>query len=395
MTITAILVTRAKAGHLKPGKFYDPGGLILRIRNGRRASWIFRYERDGRRFELGLGSIKDVTLAEAREAARAHRSKRALGGDPLRDKRAQRATKVMTFDQAAELCIADRRAGWRNAKHAGQWSTTLATYASPVIGALAVADVDAKHVIDILKPIWSVKPDTASRVRGRLETVLDWAKVHKHRAEDQNNPARWRGHLSLVFQPVGKVKTTKHHAAVPIDKLPMAFKKLGALGTIAAEAVMFTVLCAARPGEVQQATWDEIDFDDACWQLAADRTKTGKPHRVPLSDPALAILKRRLADRHDGEALVFPGNGPSGRLWPDDMLAPLRAASGLADVTLHGTARSTFDDWASERTAHPQKCIDLALGHGAKNRTTAAYRRSDLYEQRKPLMHDWGAFLDG
>jgi integrase len=394
MALSALFVSRARVGRGEPGKYYDGGNLILRIKPGGRASWVFRFSRAGKQTSIGLGSLRDVSLGDAREMAAQHRRTLAFDGDPLREKRARRAASTLTFDQAVERCIEDRKAGWRNRKHAGQWSSTIEAYASPTIGRLAVADVDTQHVIDILKPIWTAKPDTASRLRGRIEAVLDWAKLHGHR--EGENPARWRGHLSLVFPPVGKVRSPKHHAAVPIDQLPAAFAGLDALGTITAEAVQFCILTAARPGEVQQATWDEIDFDVACWQLPAEKYKTAKPHRVPLSEPALWLLERRLADRREGEDLIFPGNGEAGRpQWSTAMLAALRAASGVADATVHGSARATFDDWASERTAHPQKCIDLALGHGPKGKTKQAYRRSDLYEQRKPLMADWGRFLDG
>lgn len=396
MTLSALFVSRARAGRGEPGKYHDGGNLLLRIKPGGRASWVFRFSRNGKQTSLGLGSLRDVSLGDARELAAKHRRTLALNGDPLRDKRAQRAANALTFDQAATKTIEDRKSGWRDKRGEATWATTLETYVSPIIGRLAVADVGTEHVISILKPIWSTKPDTASRVRGRIETVLDWAKLHGHREEDANNPARWKGHLSLVFPAVGKVRRPQHHAAVPIDALPAAFKKLGALGTITADAVMFCILTAARPGEVQNATWDEIDIEAACWELPAEKTKGGKPHRVPLSDQALRILKRRLDDRRDGEDLIFPGNGQAGRpQWSTAMLAALKAASGGTDATVHGTARSTFDDWASERTAHPQKCIDLALGHGPKGKTKQAYRRSDLYEQRKPLMADWGGFLDG
>jgi integrase len=393
VALSALLVSRAKAGRGEPGKYFDGDNLVLRVKPGGRASWLFRYDRAGKRRELGLGSVRHVSLKDAREAAANHLRILALDGDPWREKRARRATNVLTFVQAAAKCIEDRKAGWKNGKMAQEWSATIGTYAAPIIGSLAVADVDTQHVVDILKPIWPVMPSTAGKLRGRIESVLDWSKLHGHRSGE--NPARWRGHLALILPAIGKVRRVEHHKAVPIDVLPAAFKKLDGAGTIEAQAVQFSILTAARPGEVQQATWDEIDFDGACWQLSPDKTKGGKFHRVHLSELALAILRRRLADRREGEALIFPGKGQAGRpLWSRDVLKALRAASGIADVTVHG-CRSTFDDWASERTAHPQKCIDLALGHGPKGKTKQAYRRSDLYEQRKPLMDDWGAFLDG
>jgi integrase len=393
MTLSALFVSRAKAGRGEPGKYFDGGNLILRIKPGGRASWVFRFSRAGKQTSLGLGSVKDVSLVDAREQAAKHRRTLALDGDPLRERRAQRAANVLSFDQAAERCIADRKSGWRDKRGEATWATTLKTYASPVIGRLAIADIGTEHVISILKPIWATKPDTASRVRGRIEAVLDWAKLHGHR--EGENPARWRGHLALVFPAVGKVRRAQHHAALPIDVLPAAFAKLGTQGTIAAEAVQFCILTAARPGEVQHATWHEIDLEAACWQLPAEKTKSGKPHRVPLSEPALRLLKARLADRREGEDRIFPGNGEAGRLWADDMLTALRTASGCEAATTHGVSRSCFDDWAHEQTSFPSKLVDAALAHGPRSRTIAAYRRSDLLEQRRPLMADWAEFLNG
>jgi integrase len=393
MTLSALFVSRARAGRGEPGKYYDGNNLILRIRPGGSASWIFRFRRASKQTALGLGSLKNVSLGDARELAAEHRRTLAFDGDPLREKRARRAANVLTFDQAAERCIADRKAGWRDKRAEATWSATLTAYASPVIGKLALPDIDTQHIIAVLKPIWNDKPETASRLRGRLEAVLDWSKMNGHR--EGENPARWRGHLALVFPAVGRVHRPKHHAALPIDALPAAFAKLGTLGTIAAEAVMFCIATAARPGEVQLASWTEIDLDAACWSLPAEATKSKKPHRTPLSDQALAILKRRLADRREGEDRIFPGPGKAARLWPDDMLAALRTASGSKDATTHGVSRACFDDYISERTNYPQKLIDLALQHGPRNRTLAAYRRSDLYEGRKDLMARWGEFLNG
>jgi integrase len=392
MALSALFVASAKAGRGAPGKYYDGDNLILRIKPGGRASWLFRYDRTGKRRELGLGRLRDVSLRDARERAAEHRRTLALDGDPLREKRARRAAHAMTFAQAALKCIEDRKAGWKNGSD--DWTSTIETYAAPTIGSLSVADVDTQHVVDILRPIWTAKPDTASKLRGRIEAVLDWSKLHGHRSGE--NPARWRGHLALIFPAVGKIKRPKHHSAVPVDALPATFRKLDELGTIAAQAVQFTLLCAARPGEVQAATWPEVDLDSACWQLTPDKNKGGKFHRVPLSEPALAILRRRLTDRREGEELIFPGNGKRGnRVRWSAMLDALRAASGIADATCHGSARAGLDDWASEKTAHPRKAIDLALAHGPKGRTRQAYQRSDLYLQRVSLMRDWSRFLDG
>jgi integrase len=387
VALTAVFINQAKAGRAAPGKFFDGANLLLRIKPNGKATWSFRFDRAGKRTELGLGSVRDVSLADAREAAANHRRTLALGGDPLREKRERRATNVITFEQAAARCVEDRKGGWKNAKMAQEWLATLGTYAVPTIGPLAVADVDTGHVVDVLRPLWTTMAPTAGKLRGRIETVLDWAKLHGHR--DGENPARWRGHLSLIFPAIGKVQRVEHHKAVPVDALPDTFRKLGEAGTIAASAVQFAVATAARAGEVQKATWEEIDLDRGCWQLSPDKTKGGKFHRVPLSEPALAILRHRLADRRPGEQLVFPGP-----LWSRDMLEALRTASGIADVTVHG-CRAAFDDYISERTSHPQKCIDLALGHGPKGKTAQAYRRSDLFELRTPLMADWGAFLNG
>ena len=263
MTLSSLFVSRAKAGRGEPGKYHDGNNLILRIKPGGRASWVFRFSRAGRQHSLGLGSVRDVSLGDAREQAAKHRRTLALDGDPLREKRARRAANMLTFDQAAAKCIEDRKSGWRDKRGEATWATTLRTYASPIIGELAVADVDSQHIISILRPIWNEKCDTASRLRGRVETVLDWAKLHGHREEDANNPARWKGHLSLVFPAVGKVRRPQHHAALPIDALPAAFAKLGAQGTIAAEAVQFCITTASRPGR------------DSASDLGRDRPRGG------------------------------------------------------------------------------------------------------------------------
>jgi len=236
------------------------------------------------------GSVHCATssLADAREVAAGHRRTLALEGDPLRDRRARRAANLMTFDKATELCIADRKAGWRNRKHGDQWLNTLRTYASPIIGNFAVADVTADHVVQILRPIWTTKPATASRLRGRIELVLDWAKVHGHRTGE--NAAAWRSNLALVFPPISKVRPTTHHAAVEIDKMPQAFARLGELGTVAALAARFCIAVAARPGEVRAAKWAHIDLETRTWTVPV--TKQGQP-ASRCTEPARPRAARR------------------------------------------------------------------------------------------------------
>jgi integrase len=286
------------------------------------------------------------------------------------------------------MYIAGYRAGWRNPKHASQWQATLATYAEPVIGGLSVQAVDTALVLKVLEPIWTVKPETAGRVRGRIESILDWAKVRGYRTGE--NPARWRGHLDKLLPARSKVRRVEHHAALPYAELPGFLVSLRQQAGIAARALEFAICTAARTGEVIGARWGEIDLLDKTWTLPATRMKAGKEHRVPLSARALAILKEMQAHRHADNAFVFPGAKP-GRPLSNMVFLMLLRRIGRGDVTAHGF-RSTFRNWAAERTSFPAEVAEMALAHTVSDKTVAAYNRSDLFERRRRLMSAWTTF---
>jgi integrase len=288
----------------------------------------------------------------------------------------------ITFAKAAEQYIEAHRAGWRDRRAAATWASTLATYANPVIGSLGVDTISTQHIMAILKPIWSAKAETASRVRGRVEVILNWCTAQHFRTGA--NPATWKGNIQALLPAKGKVKApTKHHPAVPLDKLPQVYRRLAESRDLAAAAARFCVLCAARPGEAAGARWSEIDLKTATWVIPPERMKAGREHRVALSPQALAILKA-VAGLDD--VRVFTG------LLPKAMGGALRDAGGGAG-TVHGTSRAAFDDYAHEFTSFAPALVDRALAHVVGSKTTMAYRRSDLLEQRRELMQSWGNFL--
>jgi integrase len=312
------------------------------------------------------------------------------GIDPIAARTAERqqavlqSAKAMTFRQCAEAYVAAHKAGWKNQKHADQWSATLQTYAYPVLGDVSIQAVDVALVMKVLDPIWAAKTETASRLRGRIERVLDWAAVRGFREGD--NPARWRGHLDHVLPQPGKVKRVVHHAALPYDEIASFMAELRQLPGIAAMALEFAILTAARTGEVIGATWAEMDLDRAIWTIPAGRMKGGREHRVPLSEPALAILKKLHEAKH-GE-YVFPG-GRTGKSLSNMALLTLLRRMKRSHITAHGF-RSTFKDWAMECTSFPSEASEMALGHAVGDKVEAVYRRGDLFEKRHELMQAWG-----
>jgi integrase len=342
---------------------------------------------------MGLGSLHTVSLAEARRKAKEAREALDAGKDPIADRDAKRAAeraaraKSVTFRQATEAYIASHAAGWRNEKHSDQWRNTLAAYAFPVIGDLPVGEVDTNLVLKILEPIWESKTETATRVRGRIEAILDAAKVRGQRAGE--NPARWRGHLRDLLPERSKVKAVTHHAALPFGKLGAFMADLRGQDGMAAKALTFVILTACRTSEAIGATWDEIDLEGATWTIPADRIKAGREHRVPLSRAAVALL-RPLAKAKDGSGFVFMGGKHKRGLSNGAMLALLRRM-GRDDLTAHGF-RSTFRDWAAEQTNFPREVAEAALAHVVSDKTEAAYRRGDLFEKRRRLMEAWATF---
>ena len=340
---------------------------------------------------MGLGSLDAVSLAEAREKAAECRKLRDQGKDPIETRTAHRASaaaelaKAMTFDQCAERYIAAHRAGWRNPKHAAQWQNTLATYVSPEFGRLPVQAVDVGLVIKVLEPIWSTKPETASRVRGRIEAVLDWAAARGFR--DADNPARWKGRLDKLLPRPSKVRAVQHHAALPYPEIGAFIQRLRERPGKAARALEFVILTAARTGEVLGARWSEIDLRAKLWTVPASRMKSGREHRVPLSDAALAVLRQMHCLRQNDR--VFPGDRRE--TLSDMALWMLLRAMNRTDLTTHGF-RSTFRDWAAERTNFSNELVEMALAHAVPDKVEAAYRRGDLFEKRRKLMDAWASY---
>lgn len=383
----------------RPGRHADGGGLHLLVKDTGARSWVYRFMLKGKSRDIGLGAAgpASISLADARNLAAALRLKVKAGIDPLEErqrseaeaKAAEQAAKVagISFKTMAETHIAANRDSWRNAKHKQQWENTLKTYAYPVIGDLPVAEVDTPHVLKVLEPIWREVPETASRLRGRIETVLDSAKARGYRQGE--NPARWRGHLAQIL-PTRTKLSRGHHKAMPYGAIPAFVKQLQERKAVAALALEFVILTAARTGEVIAAEWSEVDLSKAVWTVPAERMKAGKEHRVPLSPRAVTILEET---QQLGGNYLFPG-------VQRDKLSGMAMAMLLRrmkqDVTVHGF-RSAFRDWASECTGYSHEVAEMALAHTISNAVERAYRRGDLFEKRRRLMDEWAAYcaIDG
>src|SRR6516225_894352 len=388
--LTALKVDKAK----RAGMYADGGGLYLRVTHSGTKNWVFRFMLNGRPRWMGVGPLHTIGLAEARNRAAGFRLQRHDGIDPIERRRAERlearfdAAKAMSFKECAVMYIAGHRAGWRNPKHAAQWQATLAMYAEPVIGGLSVQRIDTALVLKVLEPIWTEKPETAGRVRGRIESILDWAKVRGYRVGE--NPARWRGHLDKLLPARGKVRKVEHHAALPYAELPGFLIALREQEGIAARALEFTALTAARTGETIFARWSELNLLDKTWTVPAERMKARREHRVPLSARALAILEEMQAHRHGDERFVFPG-GKAGKPLSNMAFLMLLRRMKRDDLTAHGF-RATFKTWASERTSFQNEIVEAALAHVVGSKVEQAYRRGDMFEKRRRLMSSWAQF---
>lgn len=384
-------------------------GLYLQISEANQGapaarSWILRTMVAAKRREIGLGSYPAVTLQMAHEAARAKLALIRGGHDPIAAAKAARAAIVashareVTFKACAAAYIAAHESGWKSAKHGQQWTNTLTKYAYPVLGSMFVGDVETAHVLQVVEPIWATKTETATRVRERIERVLDWATTRKYR--DGPNPARWKGHMSNLLPPPRKVAKVKHHPALPAAEAPAFMARLRAAEGQGARALEFAILTAARSGEARGATWSEVDLDQAQWTIPGARMKVDADHRVPLSPRAVALLKK-LAQEKTGY-LVFPS--PDGRPLSDMSLAAVIKRLNAADgdrwvdpklnraVVPHGF-RTTFTDWATEVAAYSDHMTEMALAHAIKGKAKAAYMRGDLFEKRRQMMVDWAAYL--
>ena len=376
------------------GTYGDGAGLYLQVRGATNRSWLYRFKLHGKSHLMGLGTVADVSLAEARDAAMEARKVVRRGINPIDERRAQRsqlaALAGLTFAQVADAYIAAHEASWRNAKHRQQWRNTLDTYAAPVLSKLPVAQVEVGDVMRVLEPLWREKTETASRLRGRIESVLDYAAARGWRSGD--NPARWRGHLDNLLPARSKVAKVEHHAALPWRQIGAFMASLAKEEGISALALRFTILTAARTGEVIGARWSEVDLGEALWTVPAGRMKASREHRVPLSDAAMNLLreveKLRMNPKADG--FVFPG-GKLGKPLSSMALLMLLRRMERTDLTAHGF-RSTFRDWCGEATNYPREVAEAALAHVNGDKTEAAYLRSDMMEKRRRLMADWAAF---
>ena len=395
--LTALKVKAAPAG-----RHEDGDGLALLVKATGTRSWVLKVQVEGKRREFGLGSAKAVSLAEAREKADAVRRQYRAGLDPVAEKQ-QIVVAVPTFCEAAQQAHGEQQAGWRNPKHRAQWLSSLEAYAFPSLGSETVDKIDGPMIRDALLPIWLDKPETARRVRQRIGAVLDWAYAKGHRASEAPMRSLSKG---LPRQP----KKDGHFAALPYEKLPTLMQTLGETESIGRLALQFLILTAARSGEVRGARWSEVDMAAAVWTVPADRMKAGKQHLVPLSAPALAILKRMAEVASD--ELVFPGitgrtadadslgKGRPGALtraagkrpMSDMTLTKVLRTAGADDATVHGM-RSSFRDWAAEQTSFPGEVVEAALAHTIGNKVEAAYRRTNYLEKRRGLMDAWAAFI--
>jgi len=385
-------MTPGQIRRLPPGTHAVGGvrGLCVQVRTSGAACWIVRTMAGGRRRTIGLGAVGDVSLSQAREDAREIKRKIRDGIDPVAERQAaQRAladanASRITFDEAARKYLAAKRHEFKNAKHAKQWESTLSRYASPVIGDMPVADVELKHIVRILEPIWYDKTETAARLRGRIENVLAYATTSGYRSGD--NPAAWKGCLDTILPKPSKVQKVQHHRALPVEQMPEFMGKLRKREGMAARALELAALTATRSGEVRGATWDEIDLSEKVWVIPAERMKAGREHRVPLSDDAVALLNN--LPKSTDSPYIFPAT--KGGPLTDMAISQVMRRLGY-DATPHGM-RSTFRDWAAERTSYANEVIEQALAHTITNAVERAYRRGDLFNKRKRLMAEWATF---
>ena len=387
--LTAVGIKNLK----EKGLYADGGGLYLRITDSGTKAWIFRFARDGRTRDMGLGTCAEISLASARQIAEECRKLLKQGMDPIeaRKKTAGKqngSPNSATFREAVDRYITAHEPSWKNPKHRQQWRNTLNSYASPIIGDMDVADIATEDVLRVLEPIWRTKPETAVRVRGRIENVLDWCRARKLR--DGANPALWRGHLKHLLPARKKKGTVRHHRAMPWQELPAFMAALRTNSAMSARALEFTILTAARTSEAILATPSEFDLNEGVWHVPATRMKASVDHRVPLSERARTIIAG--LPQIEGTAYVFP-SARRGR--PLSNMAMLELLRGLRPgLTVHGF-RSTFRDWAAEETDFPSEVVEMALAHTIESEVERAYRRGDLFPKRRTLMDAWAAYCSG
>jgi integrase len=386
--LNALAVQRAH----KRGLLHDAGGLYLQVARGGAKSWLFRYMLKGRARAMGLGSLAAVSLAQARVKAALCRQQLQDGLDPIEARRAQldrervEAARGISFQACAEAYIAAHKAAWRSPKSLVQWQSSLAAYVYPTLGLLPVQQIDTGLVLKVLEPIWAVRPETASRVRGRVELVIDWAKARGYR--EGENPARWRGHLQNLLPSRRRIQAVRHFAALPYTEVGAFMTALRAEQSVVARALEFLVLTAARAAEATGARWDEIDLKAETWTIPGSRMKGARGHRVPLSSAALAVVEAMKPLRRGDH--LFPGTRHGKPVSQGALLALLRRLE-YRHVTTHGF-RSGLRDWAAEMTVFPGEVAEMALAHAVGNKVEAAYRRGDLFEKRRRLMEEWARY---
>jgi integrase len=374
------------------GRLVDGGGLYLQISKWGSKSWIWRYSFNGRARHMGLGPYGDVSLSEARDRAGDCRRMLRNRMDPIEERNRERKqhqheeASKMTFAECAEAFISSNEASWKNETHRYQWRRTLEQYAFPVFGESYVGDIDVGAVLRVLEPIWTGKTETATRLRGRIENILDWGTVRGYRSGD--NPARWRGHLDKILPKPSKTARIKHHPALPYSEVGAFCQMLRDRRDMASRSLEFLILTASRTSEVINATWDEIDLSRTLWEIPSARMKAARPHRVALSSRAVELLD----ELRENSSSDFIFNSPTGS-GPLSNMAMLQLVkrSGFEHITVHGF-RSTFRDWAAEQTAYPRELAEYSLAHVVASKTEAAYQRSDLFIKRQRLMEDWATY---
>lgn len=401
--LSALKVEKVKA----PGMYRDGGGLCLQVTGDGaervNKSWIYQFKMNGRQRQMGLGSYKVLGLADARLKAGDARKLQLEGIDPIDARDAAKAearlerAKETTFEEDARAYIKAHRPGWKNEKHAAQWSSTLETYVYPVIGKSLVRDISTTDVLRVVEPIWMRITETATRVRNRIELILDWSKVKGHR--DGDNPARWKGHLDKLLPRRSRVRKVKHHPALPYKEMPVFMRQLHNEEGVAARALEFLIFTCVRTTEARAAEGPEIPIGDTVWTIPEGRMKGEREHRVPLSTAASTALQKWRAEQPYGDGLIFPSPkqglpGDEPKPLSENAMLEVLKRMGYGHVTVHGF-RSSFRDWAAECTNYPEAVAEVALSHVNDDDTEAAYKRTDLLEKRRALMEDWGSFCDG
>lgn len=383
----------AKAG--QKGSTGDGQGLYLQITAGGSVSWIYRFKLNGKQRYMGLGPYPDVGLSEARELAADHRKLVKQGTDPLtaRDKETKKEAAPITFTTCAARYIQSHRRSWRNAKHARQWVSTMKTYARPVIGNLPIEEITTQDVLKILAPIWTIKNETAKRVQGRIENILDYAAAHGYR--DSVNPARWRGHLDKLLAKPSRVQKVSHHPAMPYDEVADFMAAVNGYNSMSSKALQLLILTATRTSEVLNSEWNELDLNNATWTIPADRMKANREHRVPLSRQAVELLSN--LPRVKANTYIFAGMKQGRPLSNMSLLQFMRGlgygpSGEQGNYVPHGF-RSSFRDWTGEVTSYPRDVAEMALAHTIENKVEAAYRRGDLFEKRRAMMQEWADYI--